>query len=287
MFADCQELTSILKGGRIWNELTNKIVQWESREKEIKRDKTVFVTKEKILEAILEGDKYVEEVLDYLKEDKDPEPSLGTIEKKVMTDKRYGDASQTGTERPTYDTVIRRLVSRLSRLPDFTLAEPAQQRYSKLKRGKRFDNGSDPDWWTLRFEELIAGTTDRCQFVFLIDALDECSEIATEEQHPAAVKFLKFMRKVMSMVPNISLLCSSHQHVPMFDYFGPDDQSHGKDMLQLIEVTPTTTLEQMKNFVTVELERRMEQEKEKVEYKQSVFCKYHSICRSANRWYQG
>lgn len=324
--------------------MTDKIAQWESSEKAIKRHKDTWASRKKMLEEKLADDKNTVKILEWFKTDDDPEPSLKTIRGRVMPDDRYGgaaqwlidepkfaswcdsfepgesknslkrvlwlrggygtgkttllyhtlnalrdnpefhfkegkelriipyfcDASETGTTRPTYETIVRRLIARLSLLPDLTLAEPALTRYEKLTSAEGQNDDDDPDWWTPTFKELIADGADQYHFVFLIDALDESIDLSTDGPAAAEV-FLQKVSEVMKSHSNVSLLCSSHQQVPLPKYFGAGNLFCDIDTLEDIEVTAAATLKQMETFVTVEIERR------KLGAQESAFCKYQLV----------
>ena len=150
---------------------------------------------------------------------------------------------------PSYETILRALIWHMSWLPDATLAQEARKAYVNVQ---------DPDaelgitFWQNLFLELIEESED--QFVFIIDALDECKEL--EDRN----KFLRFMTdKVMSR-SNVHLLCSSHKHVPVDNHFKADRRFD-------IEVNRAATLEDMRTYIDGELQRR---ERYSLE---SAFCK--------------
>lgn len=163
--------------------------------------------------------------------------------------------NKTGSTRPNFETIIRAMVWRLARLPDFTLAEPAQQRYNKMTSAQGQTEDSKPDWWTDLFKELIKSGADQYHFVFIVDALDECIE-PTADEPSAAEKVLEFMSNIMKLYTNVCLLCSSHQQVRVCDYFGLDNKFYGENILQEVEVTVNATEDAMKAFITGELSRR-------------------------------
>ena len=164
----------------------------------------------------------------------------------------YCDANKAGTTRPDYETIIRALSRHLSLLPDFTLAKPAEDLYSKATSNQE-ENVID-DWEDL-FEKLVKGAADDYQFIFIVDALDECLDLREAE------RFLKFMSKrIVGVYPNVYLLCSSRQQVRVSDFFC-------EDIRYEVEVTPAATAHDMENFITGELARRKEDAGD------SVFCK--------------
>ena len=167
----------------------------------------------------------------------------------------FCDANKTGSTRPDYETMIRALIRHLSLLPDFTLAKPAQDRYNKATSTR--GPGDDPDIgeWEDLFMELIKAGEDDYQFVFIVDALDECLNPLEAEL------FLDFMSdRIMSDYPNVYILFSSHQQVRVSHYFC-------EDFCHEVEVNPAATAQQMETFVVGELVRRKRTSKD------SVFCK--------------
>ena len=167
----------------------------------------------------------------------------------------FCDASRTGSTRPDYETIVRALVRHLSLLPDFTLAKPAQVRYSRANSTRRPDDDLDISEWEDLFKELVDVGADGCQFIFIVDALDECLD------PPQAERFLNFMsNEVMRSYSNVYLLCSSHQQVRVGNYFC-------KECRHDVEVTPAATADDMQTFIDGELERRKETSRD------SVFCK--------------
>ena len=164
----------------------------------------------------------------------------------------FCDAKGT-TTRPDYETIIRALIRHLSLLPDFTLAKSALNRYHKATSTR----GDDPDIseWEDLFKELVAEGAHEHQFVFVVDALDECLDLREAEL------FLNFMsNRIMRLYPNVYLLCSSHQQVRVNDYFC-GERRHD------VEVTPAATAHEMETFITGERARR------KGTSGDSVFCK--------------
>ncbi|PMD15105.1 hypothetical protein NA56DRAFT_357310 [Hyaloscypha hepaticicola] len=121
------------------------------------------------------------------------------------------------SKRADYQTIIRALSRKISLLPDFTLAQRAEALHSQNNRGLQELVG------ILAWEEFLRGllrddkgTTD---FVFVIDALDECD---SSEEPVDSEKLLDFMRGLMGEFPNVQMLCSSRQHVPVQKYFGDE-----------------------------------------------------------------
>ena len=167
----------------------------------------------------------------------------------------FCDAS-TGSTQPDYETILRALVRHLSLLPDFTLSKPAQDLYDSADSTWGQDSDPDISVWEDLFEKLIkAGAADEYQFVFIVDALDECLSPQQTE------KFLKYMKKkVMERYSNVYLLCSSHQQVRV-------DLHFHENILYEVEVTAAATAYEMKEFVTGELARRREDAGD------SIFCK--------------
>ena len=166
----------------------------------------------------------------------------------------FCDANKAGTIRPDYETIVRALIRHLSLLPDFALAESAQDRYSTAT--STGGQGEDPDIgeWEDLFMKLVEGGADDYQFVFIVDALDECLDLQEAEL------FLDFMSsRVMRYFPNVYLLCSSRQQVRVSNYFC-------KECRHDVEVTHEATVHDMERFITGELARRKRTSRD------SVFC---------------
>ena len=177
----------------------------------------------------------------------------------------FCDANRTGSTRPDYETIIRALVRHLSLLPDFTLAKPAQARYSRANSTRGPDDDLDISEWEDLFKELVDAGADEYQFIFIVDALDECLDL------PQAERLLKFMsNEVERSYPNVYLLCSSHQQVRVGNFFSTDCRHD-------VEVTHEATAHDMENFVAGELASREETSRD------SIFCKWtmivHLSCR--------
>ena len=167
----------------------------------------------------------------------------------------FCDASSTGSTRPEYETIIRALVRHLSLLPDFTLAKPAQTRYNSATSTRGQDDDLDISEWEDLFKKLVDAGANEYQFVFIVDALDECLDL------PQAELFLKFMsNEVMRSYPNVYLLCSSHQQVRVGNFFCTD-------CLHDVEVTHKATAHDMEKFIAGELVSR------EATSKDSIFCK--------------
>lgn len=169
----------------------------------------------------------------------------------------FCDASSTGstTTRPEYETIIRALVRHLSLLPDFTLAKLAQARYDRATSTRGQDDQLDISQWEDLFKKLVDAGTNEYRFIFLVDALDECLDPQQAE------RFLKFMsNEVMRTYSNVYLLCSSHQHVRVGNYFSAECRHD-------VEVTHEATAHNMENFIAGELVSR------EATSKDSIFCK--------------
>ena len=177
----------------------------------------------------------------------------------------FCDASRTGSTRPDYETIIRALVRHLSLLPDFTLAKSAQARYSSANSTRGQDGELDISEWENLFKELVDPGANKFQFIFIIDALDECLDL------PQAERFLNFMsNRVMSNYSNIYLLCSSHQQVRVGDFFC-------KECRHDVEVAHEVTAYAMEKFIAGELEDRKETSKD------SIFCKCIMVVHLSGR----
>ena len=166
----------------------------------------------------------------------------------------FCDAS-TGSTQPDYETILRALVRKLSLLPDFTIAKPAQDLYDSANSTPGEDDDPDIGVWESLFEQLIKAGADEYQFVFIVDALDECLSLSH------AKEFLHYLNnKIMKPYSNVYLLCSSHQQVPVNLHFR-------EEWLYDVEVTVAATADEMKDFIVGELNRRKKKAGE------SIFCR--------------
>lgn len=187
----------------------------------------------------------------------------------------FCDASKAGTERPTFATVLRAITSVASVQPDHSLSPRAQKLYDDRNSSRSPNEGIDIEEVKKLLNSLLGDHAEDTHFVFVVDALDECK---TSSDHTL---FLKFMSSFMTTNHNVSLLCSSHQHVPVARYFGVQNRYYGEgtdyfgaDILQDVEVTEAATAEDMRAYVEGELRAR---EKDADE---SIFCKYPSMSQS-------
>ncbi|KAI1451725.1 hypothetical protein F4805DRAFT_74695 [Annulohypoxylon moriforme] len=327
--------TVAIRGRQIWSKLSNQIMLWETKLNTISKKRTAFALKRKNCEDKLARDKYIKDVLDWIEEDNDPQPTLKSIKEKVMPNDRYKNAgmwlleseefktwrlpftsqgleqnleqdpSVNGTQkrvfwikgsygtgkttlmyqvysklkdepefhlgscglrvvryfcdakdlkkRPQGKTIIRSLASRLSLQPDFSLSKTADSKYNELNSSGNRDQDMDMNDWINLFHELLNECPGRFNYVFVIDALDEC-----EEQ--SVGNFLDFMRSIIKKFPNVYLLCSSHQQIPVYRYFD-------ETILHELEVTRESTYEDMELFISGELENRKQSCEESIFYK--------------------
>ena len=187
----------------------------------------------------------------YMALKENPEFQMGSREVRVVP--YFCEAK--GSTRPDYKTIIRALIRNLSLLPNFSLAKVAQDWYSKATSTRGQGDDLDIGEWEDLFKDLVQDGANEYKFVFIVDALDECLDLREAEL------FLNFMsNRIMSFCPNVCLLCSSHQQVRVSDYFC-EERRHD------VEVTPTATAHEMKNFITGERARR------KSTSGDSIFCK--------------
>ncbi|KAI9695434.1 MAG: hypothetical protein M1820_008619 [Bogoriella megaspora] len=300
--------------------LTNKIMDWERGAAQLKTYRTKFTARKKTLEETLAGDAYVAKVLDWIKEEDDPEPGLKDIRLKSTSGGRYErpaqwffdrpefqawsnnfqtmksqhhvdswrtmwihgtygtgkttlmyrvltalqslsenpsrddtlrvipyfcDASKVGSEPPVYKTLIRALCRRLSLMPDFTLAQVADSFYTGYQRP-----GVGPPSLE-QWQDLLSDLIEHCSgvsgskthIVFLIDALDEC------KANTDTIKFLDQMSKITKEHSDVRFLCTSHQQVPVKDYFSFEP-------LYDMDIGFAQSTQDMDKFVHGEIEHR-------------------------------
>ncbi|KAI2607977.1 hypothetical protein GGR54DRAFT_390625 [Hypoxylon sp. NC1633] len=154
----------------------------------------------------------------------------------------FCDASNTESKRPEYETIIRSLASRLSLLPNFTIAEPALKLHGKYADIPGQANTIPPERWAEFLEDLVKEGSSKYKVVFLVDALDECEQ-------PEVRLLLKLMKGIMERNPNILFICSSYYQSPVREYFSDE-------ILQEVEITKTRTKYEMEGFIAGELARR-------------------------------
>jgi hypothetical protein len=156
-------------------------------------------------------------------------------------------------KRADYQIIIRALSRKISLLPDFTLAQQAKVLHSQNKRG--LQESVDISTWENFLRDLLRDDKGATDFVFVIDALDECDSSDVPED---SEKLLDFMSGLMRKFPNVQMLCSSRQHVPVQKYFG-DKILYKVDAL-------AAPAEEIQNFIRDEIENLKSQ-------KDSIFCK--------------
>src|ERR1700753_409804 len=89
-------------------------------------------------------------------------------------------ASAGQSMRPDYQTIIRAISQKLSLLPDFTLALSAEAFYDLKARGLQQLLPTD-DWEKCLIDLLCEGSCSS-NFVFVLDALDECASTEDTQQ---------------------------------------------------------------------------------------------------------
>ena len=153
-----------------------------------------------------------------------------------------------------YSIVVRALAQKISLMPDFTLAQPAKNFYGTHTRG--IQKPIDIELWEEFLRDLLKDDGEASDFVFIIDALDECDPV---EDPVNSEKLLDFMSELMQKFPNIQILCSSRQHVPVKKYFS-DEVLYPVDALSAPDV-------EIQNFIRSEIDNRRNKQQG------SVFCK--------------
>ena len=213
----------------------------------------------------------------YLAMIKDPRYQL--LDKELVIGRYFCNATSTGENRPKHETVIRGLLRRLALSPDCSLIKPVKTLYedSTLLRAKESEDRISESKvgesvplrdWEKAFGQAIASNAERCHYVLIVDALDECVDSSEVE------KLLIFMSNVLKTHANVSLLCSSHVQVSLEDYFGPNNSYSRADMLLPMDVIAEKTAKQIERFINEEIERRRPIAKD------SVFCKLSMLLQS-------
>lgn len=156
-----------------------------------------------------------------------------------------------------YSTIIRALARKIFLRPDFTLAQRAKKLHGKHTRG--LQKPVDIKLWEEFLHDLLRDDEGVSDFVFVIDALDECDFVEDPEH---SEKLLDFMRELMHKFPNIQILCSSRQHVPVKKYFS-DEVLYPVDALSAPD-------DEIQNFIRSEIDYRKNKQQD------SIFCKRKS-----------
>jgi hypothetical protein len=149
--------------------------------------------------------------------------------------------STRGTKRPDCETIIRSLVGKLSWRSGYSVAEPARSLH--IKYTKRLKGYPSIDDWQQVLGDVIVEYGVSAKLVFLVDALDEFTDIA-EGGH-----FLDRMRKVADKYPNVYLMITSHHYVRVDEYFD-------KSVLLQYEVKQSDTKKDMEAFIDTEIRFR-------------------------------
>ena len=153
-----------------------------------------------------------------------------------------------------YSIIIRALARKISLMPDFTLARQAKKFHGKHTRGLQQPVGIG--LWEEFLRDLLRDDEGVSDFVFVIDALDECDSL---EEPVDSEKLLDFMKELMQEFSNIQILCSSRQHVPVKKYFS-DEVLYPVDAL-------SAPNDEIQDFIRNEIESRRD------EQQGSIFCK--------------
>ena len=153
-----------------------------------------------------------------------------------------------------YSIIIRALARKVSLMPDFTLAQRAEAFHSQHTRG--LQEGVNILLWEEFLRDLLRDVKGVSDFVFVIDALDECDMV---EEPVNSEKLLDFMRGLIQEFPNIQVLCSSRKHVPVGKYI-----SNG--LLYPVDAL-SAPYNEIESFIRSEIDSRREKQHG------SVFCK--------------
>ena len=160
--------------------------------------------------------------------------------------------AKAASQRPNYETILRGLLWHLSLLPNGRLAPKAREEYN-LAPSRKSGQIHISSWEKL-FLSVLDSYSERDQLVFVIDALDECTDSSEAD------KFLRFMANKVLIRSNVHLLCASQMHITVDRYFPADRLSN-------IEMTLAATRHDMEKFVDGEISRR------KQASQGNVFCK--------------
>jgi hypothetical protein len=82
--------------------VTNKIEEYNTRLAKLKDHKSYWASQKKLMEDKLTSDKDIAEILNWIKQDGDPEKSLREIGNKVTSQERYQNCAQWILSRPEF-----------------------------------------------------------------------------------------------------------------------------------------------------------------------------------------
>ena len=139
-------------------------------------------------------------------------------------------------------------------MPDFTLAQRAKKFHGEHTRG--LQKPVNIELWKELLRDLLRDDEGVSDFVFVIDALDECDPV---ENPVNSERLLDFMRELMQEFPNIQILCSSRQHVPVRKYI-LEEVYYPVDSL-------SAPNDEIQDFIGSEIDSRRNKQQD------SVFCK--------------
>jgi hypothetical protein len=284
-------------------------------------------------EKKLEADKFIREVLIWIRKVDNPSPSLEQVQERVMPEGHHGDAARWlidsapfkdwsnllkgrtespeskrllwvrgtyGTGKTTalyhaimalrnspdlrpgnqslrvvpyfctisaashmgagYDFLLRGLVSHLALLPDFRLSPSVARLYGQATSSEQYNSTIVVARWESLLTEMVEESADYEHIIFVVDALDECSE---GKNFSAAEDFFYFMLTLMKEHSNVSVLCSSHSWTAVGQRAFP----FWKTLIQTLDVKAEVTFSEMQLFIQAEIARRRRPDN------RSVFCK--------------
>lgn len=137
-------------------------------------------------------------------------------------------------------------------MPDFTLA-PAAQKFYNEKTPLR-----SPDYYKkyeVLVRELLTEISKSYNVALVIDGLNECYPPKDAEV------LCKFLGQIVSDLPHVWVLFSSHEHM-----YGPE---HFQKHIEVVKVIESAPADRIKDFVKAELKYRHSQ----LARSGSVFCK--------------
>ena len=144
------------------------------------------------------------------------------------------------TKRANYETIIRSIGQKLSLLPDFTIAQKAQEFYNKKTLGLT------SKIYIKEYEDLVhsllSERSELYNVALLIDGLNECDPPQDAEALCA------FIRDIVIKNPQLRVLFSSHEKLSGSEKL--------KEHIEQVKVVATAPGNELENFVKTEIKFR-------------------------------
>lgn len=148
--------------------------------------------------------------------------------------------------------IIRNLCAQLARSKTTGVRAEVLSFYeSECDAGKKDSSNVPYSRWQRLFTTLVDTNQDRV--LVALDALDECENAEIDD-------LLTFLAEIMVDRPNLSLVCSSRESVPLQEYF--------LERVEIVQCSPQATRIDMSHFV----DTRLAALQRRPATKRSIFC---------------